>query len=449
MNTGLRKLLVLCGLLIIAGIPTHAGAGCDGGIGGTGDLAHEGGIGGTGNLAHEGGIGGTGHLAQESGIGGTGNLAKDGGLGGTGIVGTITGFASICVNGLEVHFDQATRVSINGTTADATMLAVGQVIALHAENSPQGLHALSVAVVHALEGPVTDVAQEHGSVLVMGRTVRMTTGTKFDGLNELGDLRPGSMVRVSGYKNSRGEIVASRIQLAPGLREASAIGIVAKDRRDHLSVDGLPVTNLAVAPEIGGEAMVRGNWNGTELIAREVVRDPSLPFVGRVNRVVAEGLIVGAAAGGLNISGFEVAIGNNTTIAGGSRDEFVAGRKVQITGKLEHGRHIKAERVELLRHGDGMDSDLNNSRQPRQKQLLMKPDAHSEGAMRNGERDRPREMSIGERVNRMDRVERLERPERMERPSRMERIEKPECMESPAGMKGMDLPHMGMERPSR
>ncbi len=438
MNTVFGKLFVLCSLFFIAAIPTHAGAGCDGGIGGTG------------NLAHEGGIGGTGHLAQEGGIGGTGNLAKVGGFGGTGIIGTITGFASICVNGLEVHFDQATRVSINGTTADPTRLAVGQVIALHAENSPKGLHALSVVVLHALEGPVTDVSPGHGLVLVMGRTVRMTTGTKLDGLIALGDLRPGSMVRVSGYRNSRGEIVATRIQLAQGLREASAIGIVAKDRRAHFSLDGLPVTNWAVAPDVGGEAMVRGSWNGKELIAREMWRDPSLPFAGRVTRVVAEGLIVGAAAGGLHISGFEVDIGDNTTMAGGSRAEFVEGRKVHITGELEHGRHIKAERVELLRHDDGIDSDHNNSRQPRQKQLLMKPDAHSAGAMEHGERDPSMGMSIGERVNRLDRMERLEKPERMERPSRMERIERPECMESPAGMKGMDRPHMGMmERPSR
>ena len=50
-----------------------------------------------------GGVGGTGAVAGRPGLGGTG--ISEGGIGGTGIVGVITGFASICVNGVEVHFD--------------------------------------------------------------------------------------------------------------------------------------------------------------------------------------------------------------------------------------------------------------------------------------------------------------------------------------------------------
>ena len=408
MNRLLRTLLVLVSLAIIAVMPTPAGAGCVDDIG---------------NPANDGGIGGTGDPAKEGGIGGTGDPAKDGGIGGTGIIGAITGFASICVNGLEVHFDAATRVSINGTTADATMLAVGQIVALSAENSPKGLQARNVAVLHALEGPVTDISQEHGVVLVMGRTVRTTANTKLDGLVELGDLRPGSMVRVSGYKNARAEVVATRIQLAQGLREASAIGMVAGDRRDRLALDGLPVSNVAVAPKFGGEAMVRGDWNGQELIAREIVLEPSLPFAGRVDRVVAEGLIAGAGAERLNVSGFEVDIREAGKISGGTPAELVEGRKVRITGKLEDGRHIKAERIELVRHGNGIDS-ARNSRQPRQKQVPMESAAPAKGAMERGERRNAIEMPAHERFNRIERMERIERPERMEPPVRMEHLDR-------------------------
>src|SRR5213075_3081748 len=61
-----------------------------------------------------GGTGGTG--VAPGGVGGTGigSESDNGGIGGTGIVGTITGFASICVNGLEVHFSNDVPVSENG-----------------------------------------------------------------------------------------------------------------------------------------------------------------------------------------------------------------------------------------------------------------------------------------------------------------------------------------------
>ena len=59
-----------------------------------------------------GGIGGTGAVAARPGLGGTG--ISEGGIGGTGIVGVITGFASICVNGVEVQFDASTPVMDNG-----------------------------------------------------------------------------------------------------------------------------------------------------------------------------------------------------------------------------------------------------------------------------------------------------------------------------------------------
>src|SRR5690349_21550179 len=93
-----------------------------GGMGGTGISTDNGGMGGTGAplKKHPGGIGGTGAVA--GGVGGTGigSESDNGGIGGTGIVGTITGFASICVNGLEVHFNNDVPVSENGIATTST-----------------------------------------------------------------------------------------------------------------------------------------------------------------------------------------------------------------------------------------------------------------------------------------------------------------------------------------
>ena len=44
----------------------------------------------------------------------------------------ITGFASICVNGIELHYDAATLISLNGAPGQAGALAVGKVVMVQA-----------------------------------------------------------------------------------------------------------------------------------------------------------------------------------------------------------------------------------------------------------------------------------------------------------------------------
>ena len=89
---------------------------------------------------------------------------------------------------------------------------------------------------------------------------------------------------------------------------------------------------------------------------------------------------------------------------------------------------IDAERVELVRHGNGIDSK-RSSPHPNQKQLPMGSGARSDGDMRSGEHNPSIEMPFGEQGNRIERIERIERPERMEPPARMEHMEHMEHMD--------------------
>ncbi len=196
----------------------------DGGIGGTGAAARSQGVGGTGSRQDgQGGIGGTGAPARDQGgIGGTGGRAGgsagqaadgQGGIGGTGsvaegmggtglpadatrvgIVGTITGFASVCVNGMEVHYQPQTPVTENGTPASPAALAVGQVVAIEAVKGPGGWNARAVAIVNALEGPVTGPPGPDGAFKVMGHPVKLARGGKL----AVGPLQVGMPVKVSG-----------------------------------------------------------------------------------------------------------------------------------------------------------------------------------------------------------------------------------------------------------
>ena len=347
----LRTLLAwaLAGMLGLVPVGALAAQACvqpGSGIGGTG--APQGGIGGTGAAA-AGGTGGTGDRAGSGigggaavagGIGGTGDTA-DSGVGGTGIVGTITGFASVCIGELEVHFDAATPVSINGQPGKLDQLALGQVVAMEAGRGAKGLTARSIAILNALEGPVTHADAARGVFEVMGQPVRLAAGI------DVKRIAAGAAVRVSGLRDLRGVVHATRVEPAVGLRQSSAIGVL-RSGRGGPNVDGLRVVGVGDATS-GTELLVRGQWDGRRLQVLERRADPSVPFAGRVRAVVVEGLVHERSAQTLRISGFEVRLGSAVRPGGDVNVGMAEGNRVRVTGRLESGRRIVAERLEADR----------------------------------------------------------------------------------------------------
>ncbi|BAL24030.1 DUF5666 domain-containing protein [Azoarcus sp. KH32C] len=355
----LRQIVFAAGLLSAVAPAVYAAPVCidPGGIGGTGAPEHEGGIGGTGSPAHEGGAGGTGAPAaqaqittSESGIGGTGapvarapgGLGGTGsptdGIGGTGIVGTITGFASICVNGLEVHYGESVPLTENGMAAATSRLAVGQVVSIETATSDRGLEARSISILNAFEGPVTDTGTAGASLRVMGRPVRIAPGAHVDA-----GLRPGDPVRVSGLRNAVGDVVATRIERAPAAQEASAVGFA--DRPD--SLQGLPLAGKPLTA--GTEFLVRGQWASGRLEVARVVEDPAIPFAGRVREAVVEGLVARRDDRGVRAGGFTIALDPRTTFAGGGEADLTADRRIRVHGVFSDRREIRANRVEFVR----------------------------------------------------------------------------------------------------
>jgi Domain of unknown function (DUF5666) len=161
------------------------------------------------------GIGGTGAPALDpGGIGGTGMLAGkpvfgEGGLGGTGIVGVITGFASICVNGIEVHYDANTPVWDNGKPGTIGQLAVGQVVAVTANENGAQPTARGISMIDALVGPVGAVDAATGHIQVLGQKVAALQ------TSDVAALKAGDWVRVSGFQTANGDIAATRVLALP------------------------------------------------------------------------------------------------------------------------------------------------------------------------------------------------------------------------------------------
>ncbi|WP_060510151.1 DUF5666 domain-containing protein [Pseudomonas sp. NBRC 111124] len=450
-----------------------------GGTGGTG--ARTGGVGGTGVRSENGGVGGTGAPIQQrpGGTGGTGAVAegvdgtaidrgpvrRPGGTGGTGIVGTITGFASICVNGQEVHYGKDVPVTENGTPASSAHLAIGQVVAVEAYGTQRGLQAGRIAILNVYEGPLTALPNASGPLRVMGQPVRLAAGARV-----AEGLRPGEPVRVSGLRDAAGEVVASRIERAPGLSEASAIGAV--DRPG--SLQGLKLgTRVAPAREI----LVRGQWTGSQLEVAQTRPDPSLPFAGRVQTAVIEGLVQRSQTHQLVVGGINVTLGQDTVIAGKQPAAIALDQRVRVSGVFSATHELRASRVEFDDdHGDhsqrghsgrntehgtsGSGSSINSGQGERGDSSSRSEDSgrgsviDSSGhdslesedrsgksghvdsvelreSSNSGRSDRVEKVEDVEKIEleEVERLEKVEKVEKVERPEKVEKVERPEKVE--------------------
>lgn len=433
-----RQCLAACALALPL-VALAAGNACvdvrgsdTGGIGGTGSPAHgeTGGIGGTGAPAR-GGIGGTGAPQRgdegNGGIGGTGApLAELGER--IGIVGTITGFASICVNGLEVHYDAATPVSMNGKAAALKDLAVGQVVSLEAQVGPRGLTTRGIAIVHAFDGPVSQrvpPGQAMQQMRVMGQPVLVTPGTRGTAMQQ--GLNPGDSVRVSGLPNANGTIVASRIDHAPASGEQSMAGTLADGR-----VHGVALTGHTERQGERTDVVVKGRWDGQQFAVRDQVANPASGFINRVNRVVIEGIVPEVdRSGKIQLGGLTIQTDRETRIEG-SDTTVRRGHRVTISGRVDSGRTIRAEKIEISgaarvqppgRQGSDKSHDRTSRDDRDDRHERRDEDRSGRGG---GDRIERVEKVEVEKVEKVEKIEKIEKVEKVETVEKVERIERPD-----------------------
>ena len=256
-------------------------------------VAEDRGIGGTG-FQDDRGVGGTG-LADDRGVGGTG-LDPDSGIGGTGLYGSITGFGSVCVNGIRVHLEADPVIDINGEPASEDELAVGQVVWIEARARGDRLEAERITAQSAVVGTVEAIHPMARQLEVAGEQILVPASARIvdaqgHPLEGLAQLVEGEMLDVSGLRLPDGRIVASRLErgAAPPLTEPiplpellrSAPWIDRISLEGHLSplaamdwveVNGLPVeiSRVALDRSSVGAVWVLGDVVDGEVRARRV-----------------------------------------------------------------------------------------------------------------------------------------------------------------------------------
>jgi uncharacterized membrane protein YgcG len=290
------------------------------------------------DLTGRGGIGGTGITVQaEPGVGG---------MGGTGIVGVITGFASICVNDVEVHLDAKTPVTDNGVEVSAGSLAVGQMVAVRASGFGKEVMANRVALVHVAVGPVDSINAAMGEFTVLGQTARtVVTG-------EASKLVVGSWVRVSGHREAGGQIVASHVEPVPPQAQAQLVGVVERTALQTLVVSGTAVRSSDAQsvdrPTVGTEVLVAGLWDGKTLLAQKFKSEPTQQFIGAVERVVYEGYVHALGDRTIDLGRGALRMNDDMLVNGSNKNSLAINQLVRITGRVGSDKQVRIERTEVF-----------------------------------------------------------------------------------------------------
>lgn len=233
----------------------------------------------------------------DRGIGGTGApvslapaITADRGIGGTGIVGVVTGFGSVFVDGIEVAYDNSATVDIDGGVSSVSALRAGQLVVVQADGSVASPYAKTISVRTAVAGRIDALERGSGTLTVAGQTVAVPEGTW--GANQFG---MGDWVRVSGLRRDDGTIVASRLDTAPagGLLARGQVG-----RDDSgVRVGNLPLSGAVAASVKDGQyVVVTGGYAAGHGQVSAVAADPLWPnpaayFGAATNRLFVQAFV--------------------------------------------------------------------------------------------------------------------------------------------------------------
>jgi hypothetical protein len=224
------------------------------------------------------------------------SIGNSGGIGGTGITstGTIDGFGSIFVNGVEFATDNS-AVSLDGVSSSQDKLRLGMVVTVHGTVNEDGKTGTADQVVFdsEVQGPVSAIVlgQDGDSLLltVLGvEVIAERTGTVFDGVS-FDTLAVGDLVEVSGFVENGLQLRATRIEkqsdFVPGASEVELKGTVSGLTSTTFNLDAVVVdfssADLSGVPggslTEGMQVQVHGTLANNTIVADRVEQQDDVP----------------------------------------------------------------------------------------------------------------------------------------------------------------------------
>jgi hypothetical protein len=282
-------------------------------------------------------------------------------------MGTISGFGSVFVNGVEFSTASA-NITIDGRRGSESELRVGQVVRVSGRIDADGRRgtATSIDFDDAVEGPVASIDAAAGTLVVLGQTVKVDATTSFDDNLQpasLAGIAVGMVIEVSGMRDAQGVIHATRIEAKAANAEVEVTGEVANldeaaKRFDigTLTVDysaaqlddlpgGVPANGLTV------EAKGTLDANGVLLATRIEGKQQDMPG-DNDDQAKLEGLITRfVSATDFDVNGQAVTTSANTEFERGTSADLALNVRVEVEGELLNGV-VQATKVEFENEAD-------------------------------------------------------------------------------------------------
>lgn len=250
---------------------------------------------------------------EESGIGGTGFYEQDKsvlshlkqgeeGIGGTGIVGVIAGFGSICVNGLEVHYNEMTPIFEDGQTSSKQRLGLGQTVSILAMPNSQDYYAKEIHVLHEVQGKIEAINAADGIFNVLGQTVHFPETL-------LEELSVGDTIAISGNRLIDGSIEALRVEQLLATEKVTLIGTLETDaaNRFYIGKQQLSLPANQTELHVGNEISVQGVLQNSVLQVENLRQNPRWNFSEKVEQIFMQGYVRQSNTTEINIDGVHIA----------------------------------------------------------------------------------------------------------------------------------------------
>jgi hypothetical protein len=304
---------------------------------------------------------------------GGGSTTSGVGTGGTGTYasGSISGFGSVIVNGVRFDDSSASVSDDDGVSHNRGELKLGMVVGISggalSDDAATGLPtgtATTIQYLSELKGTVGAVNVAGGTLQVLGQTVKVNTGTIFEGFaNGLASVSTGNEIEVYAlYDAATATFVATRIELKAGLTVYKLSGRVASlntsaqtfvlggqlVRYSSMAASQLPALSNGLAVRVKLQpTQVSGAWVATQ-IRNSAVSVPDL----------TEAELEGIVSDFVSLSNFKVngvsvnASGVGVAFKDGSAASVVNGQRVEVKGMTQAGVLV-ASRVEIESESGG------------------------------------------------------------------------------------------------
>jgi len=288
--------------------------------------------------------------------------ASDAGIGRNGIAGgRITAFGSIFVNGRELVTTTA-EIFIDGRPATENDLKLGQNVFVNGifdSTLAEGV-ADTVIVNAVVSGEITAIDDKGLGFTVLGESILTDAETIFaasSGGDAFEDFASGDHVRISGFRNALGAILATRVEGMAAGSDNLLVGTVDKLSASTFNIGDLRIdTRTAIISGFdtglvaeGDRVRVRGQAFGAggELIATSVEWLPVLGgTLGDVGEI--EGLITHfASAARFEVDGIPVVTDAATVFSGGSAANLGSDSRVEVDGAFNAAGELVAGTVTI------------------------------------------------------------------------------------------------------